>query len=88
MPHIDSTALFGETVLSLSMLSDCAMLFSDPKTMEEWNIHLPRYSLLAMQGYSRNDCKHSISKNEIDFVAPDLEIPRAKRISITFRTII
>jgi alkylated DNA repair dioxygenase AlkB len=87
MPHCDSTVLFGDTICSLSLLSDCCMDFITLQGTDAQTILFPRRSLLILQGPSRFDYKHSISKNEIDFYK-DIPVPRLKRISITMRNVV
>jgi alkylated DNA repair dioxygenase AlkB len=85
MPHIDSTVVFGDTIACLSLLSDCVMNFKR-KDDEEWDVYLPKRSLIIFQGESRFNMTHSISKNDFDKIG-DLLIERERRVSVTFRTI-
>ncbi|KAG0333233.1 hypothetical protein BG004_000924 [Podila humilis] len=88
MPHVDAPKLFGKTITALSMLSDCVMTFQhikDPKDIRL--IHLPRRSLVVMNGSSRYEYKHSISKDLIEHV-DGIEIVRARRVSITYRDMV
>jgi alkylated DNA repair dioxygenase AlkB len=87
MPHIDSEKLFGDTICSLSMLSDCVMEFLDPVSGQLFSYLLKRRSLLILQKDARYNYKHSISKNEID-IYDGTEVERSRRVSITFRTIL
>jgi alkylated DNA repair dioxygenase AlkB len=87
MPHIDSKSLFGNTICSLSLLSDCTMEFENSTTKETFSILLPRQSLLILQNDIRYNYKHSISKNLVDKYN-GVEIERSRRVSLTFRTII
>jgi alkylated DNA repair dioxygenase AlkB len=87
MPHIDSEQLFGDTICSLSMLSDCVMEFLDPVSGQVFSYLLKRRSLLILQHDARYNYKHSISKNDID-VYDGKAVERGRRVSITFRTIL
>jgi alkylated DNA repair dioxygenase AlkB len=86
MPHIDSPALFGPVICSLSLMSDCVMRF-ESEDGELIDVHLPNRSLLVMERESRYKYKHSISKLETEQLG-DLVIQRAKRVSITFRLLL
>ncbi|KAJ2998082.1 hypothetical protein HDV02_004907 [Globomyces sp. JEL0801] len=51
MPHIDAPKIFGATIASLSMLSDCVMTFTEKQDESiEYKVHLPRYSVIVMTG--------------------------------------
>ncbi|KAI9233854.1 MAG: hypothetical protein BYD32DRAFT_115044 [Podila humilis] len=85
MPHVDAPKLFGKTITALSLLSACVMTFQHVKDPNQiYHIHLPQRSLVVMNGSSRYDFKHSISKDLIENV-DGLEIVRARRVSITYR---
>ncbi|KFH67418.1 hypothetical protein MVEG_06150 [Podila verticillata NRRL 6337] len=85
MPHVDAPKLFGKTITALSLLSACVMTFQHVKDPSQiYHIHLPQRSLVVMNGSSRYDFKHSISKDLIEHV-DGLEIVRARRVSITYR---
>lgn len=86
MPHIDAPALFGTVILSLSLLSDCIMKFSNE--VGSVDIILPRRSLVILSKDARYKYKHSISKELIDVSDTGVSIIRDKRISFTFREII
>ncbi|KAI9033780.1 hypothetical protein CLU79DRAFT_725379 [Phycomyces nitens] len=86
MPHIDAPALFGPSILSLSLLSPCVMSFQGKQ--ETHNILLPRRSMVVLQQSARYDFKHGISKELIDYTTEGDPVLRDKRISLTFREII
>ncbi|CAG8492396.1 10533_t:CDS:2 [Paraglomus occultum] len=86
MPHTDVVSLFGPTILSLSLLSPCLMRF-EKEGEDEIKVLLPQRSLLVMAKSSRFDYKHSISKDEIEYLG-DQKIVRGRRVSLTFRNII
>ncbi|KAJ3324904.1 hypothetical protein HDV06_005492 [Boothiomyces sp. JEL0866] len=87
MPHVDSAELFGGTICSLSLLSDCAMKFVHRENNYEWNVRLPQRSLLVMTGECRYKIAHSISKETVDKIG-EFEIERQRRVSVTFRHVI
>jgi alkylated DNA repair dioxygenase AlkB len=61
--HIDDL-MFDDTVMSLSLGSDIAMKLAKDK--EEYNIYLPRRSLLTLSGDARYKWTHAIEKKKID----------------------
>ncbi|NDJ53982.1 MAG: alpha-ketoglutarate-dependent dioxygenase AlkB [Chloroflexi bacterium] len=84
--HIDCLSCFGNTIVSLSLLSGCIMRFSQGSTglaIERW---LPRRSLLIMQGPARFEWRHSIAARKTDRVDGRLRL-RERRLSLTFRTV-
>ncbi|KAL2918697.1 hypothetical protein HK105_201531 [Polyrhizophydium stewartii] len=87
MAHTDSTAIFGDTVTSLSLLSDCVMTFVDKATGASVPVVLPRRSLLVMTGHARTQCTHEISKDAVETAAGAV-VHRDRRISLTLRTIL
>ncbi|KAF9436691.1 hypothetical protein BGZ76_003225 [Entomortierella beljakovae] len=85
MPHVDAPKLFGPTISALSLLSDCIMTFQHVKDENlVFRVLLPKRSLVVMNGSSRYDYKHSISKDLIEYL-DGIEIIRARRVSITTR---
>ncbi|KAI7901193.1 uncharacterized protein BX663DRAFT_515217 [Cokeromyces recurvatus] len=89
MPHIDAPALFGPAILSLSLLSDCIMKFTDTDDHVSIDIVLPRRSLAILTGDARYKYKHGISKDLIETTSSgEITIHRERRISFTFREII
>ncbi|KAF9168099.1 hypothetical protein DFQ26_001556 [Actinomortierella ambigua] len=86
MPHVDAPKLFGKTISALSLLSPCLMTFQhtkDPSIVH--HILLPRRSLVVMNGSSRYDYKHGISKDLVEHAPDGTEIVRSRRVSITYR---
>ncbi|KHN73841.1 Alkylated DNA repair protein alkB -like protein 8 [Toxocara canis] len=87
--HVDSHSPFGDTIVSLSLMSDLVMEFRDfANTSSVYNVLLPRYSLAVMQGESRYRWKHGIAKRKYD-INPDNNrlIRRQLRVSFTFRKV-
>jgi alkylated DNA repair dioxygenase AlkB len=80
-PHIDNIKLFDNTVVSISMGSNCIMKFTKKDTTQE--ILLERCSLVALQGDARYKWKHSIPSRKSD----NKEM-RCERISLTFRKVL
>jgi alkylated DNA repair dioxygenase AlkB len=73
-PHIDAPKIFDGQIYSLSLGSDCVMKFMRGSQVK--NIHLPRRSLLLMEGDARYRWTHSIDS------------VKNTRYSLTFRKVI
>ncbi len=73
-PHTDDIKLFGECVLSISLLSDIPMDF----TLDDFHYTqiLKRFSVCILQKQARWNWKHSIQSTKVN---------RKERISLTFR---
>ncbi|RKP04644.1 hypothetical protein THASP1DRAFT_7964, partial [Thamnocephalis sphaerospora] len=85
--YLDAPLLFGPIVCSLSLLSDCVMVFDDiERPGWSFRLLLPRRSLLVMRGYSRYRLRHSIGKELLDTI-DDMTIERHRRVSLTIRRI-
>lgn len=80
--HRDHVTSYGDTIGSLSLLSDCAMEFQ--LSDEIRSMRLDRCSLLIMQGDARWSWKHSIPARKHD---RQYGITRSRRISITYRAL-
>lgn len=85
-PHTDRSDYFGKTIATISLIESWAMKFThDAEPSVE--IVLPKRSIAIMTGPSRFDWKHSISPRKNDQIQ-GIKIPRRRRISITFRTLL
>lgn len=80
--HIDNPKLFNDTIISLSLLSDIDMEFTNNKTNEVNTLKLERKSILILQNEARYNYLHGI-KNKLK----DKNIKRKRRVSITFRKV-
>ena len=78
--HIDHKKLFDDTIISISMGSQCVMKFEQINTDNIIEQLLEQRSLVALQCDARYKWKHSIPSRK-----KDNNIPRSKRISLTFR---
>jgi len=78
--------VFGDTVISVSLGSTCAMRFTrtEPDAAEE--LLLDPKSLLVLTGESRWNWKHGIPARQSD-VWNGREHVRSRRVSLTFRAI-
>lgn len=86
-PHIDCVPCFGETIASLSLGSRCMMEFSHAESGEKVTQLLEPRSLLVLSGEARYRWKHGIPARKSDKIAGQ-SIPRGRRLSLTFRTVI
>jgi alkylated DNA repair dioxygenase AlkB len=85
--HIDCVPCFGGTVASISLNSTCAMKLENIYSHRIGAIPLAPLSLLVLSGEARYEWLHSIDAKTQDIIADQL-IPRGRRISLTFRTVI
>ena len=77
-------APFDRTVVSLSLLAPCVMDFRCVADGRREHLLLPRRSLLILQDDARYAWEHGIARRKNDRHAGNV-IPRARRLSITFR---
>lgn len=84
-PHIDSQ-YFGPTVTSLSLLDTVVMNFERREQVIE--VPLERRSVAVVSGEARYFWRHSIPARVSDEIAGVRKRRAARRISVTFRTIL
>lgn len=84
-PHVDQEELFGETIVSLSLLSAYQMEFIKKSTRQRCRVLLKPRSALVLSGESRHDWLHGISPRTTDRI-DGKNVLRGRRISLTFRT--
>lgn len=86
--HVDCVPCFESTIASLSLSSACVMDFTSAATTGKKQSHLldPR-SLLVLSSDARYHWHHAIPARKSD-KWNGTTIPRTRRISLTFRTII
>ncbi|RZF38312.1 hypothetical protein LSTR_LSTR016255 [Laodelphax striatellus] len=84
--HIDTHSAFESPIMSLSLLSDCVMEFRHADG-SHFPLHLPRRSMLIMDGEARYDWTHAIKPRKMDIIygSGPMVIERGRRISFTFR---
>ena len=85
--HIDCVPCFGDTVASLSLGSACVMDFTNSATNEKQSHLLEPRSLLTLSANARYHWQHAIPARKTDKWNGQI-ISRARRISLTFRTVI
>ena len=87
-PHLDFTRHFGDTVASVSLLSDAVMDFTSVEDRTQTlPVLLERGSAVILTGDARYRWKHGIALRHIDRYK-DREIQRGTRYSVTFRTML
>jgi alkylated DNA repair dioxygenase AlkB len=85
--HVDCVPCFGDTIASLSVGSACVMDFTHAATRGKQSRLLEPRSLLILSGDARYQWQHAIPARKSDKWHGQT-IPRARRISLTFRTVI
>lgn len=85
--HVDCVPCFGDTIASLSLGSGCVMDFLHDATKTKRSLFLPPRSLLILQGDARYNWQHGIAKRLYD-TAAGVRLPRQRRVSLTFRTVL
>lgn len=85
--HIDCEPCFGPEIASLSLGSDCVMVFTHASTNEAMPLLLKRRAFLRLTGAARYEWMHAIPGRRTDVFQGE-EIIRSRRLSITFRSVI
>lgn len=85
--HIDCVPCFADTIASLSLGSPCVMDFTHSKSGEKSSLLLEPRSLLVLSGDARYVWQHAIAGRKTDRLNGQI-IPRARRVSLTFRKVI
>ena len=85
--HIDCVPCFGNVIVSLSLGSSCIMKFENIRLKDSQDLFLEPRSLAVFQDDARHQWTHAIPGRKSDTIN-GTRIPRARRISLTFRTMI
>jgi alkylated DNA repair dioxygenase AlkB len=85
--HVDCMSCFGDTIASLSLGSPCIMKFTHPRTRDTDEVLLNERGLIVLSDAARYEWRHSIPARKSD-VINGVRVPRGRRLSITFRTMI
>lgn len=85
--HVDCVPCFDDTIVSVSMLSSCEMVFRRREGGERRSVLLEPGSAIVLQGEARYDWTHEIPARKTDTVG-DRKIERDRRISLTFRKVV
>ena len=87
-PHVDRPEFFGNTVVSISLGSAVPIIFS---SLEEQDKSIEIYAqpgdLVEFSDEARYRWRHEIPARDSDLVGLQ-DVPRARRVSITFRNVI
>lgn len=86
-PHIDCIPCFGRSIAIISLGGSIAMSFRHSVTDEYQEMILRPGSLLSLSGQARYDWKHGIPARKSDTIS-GVRVPRSRRVSLTFRTVI
>ncbi|MEV5572867.1 alpha-ketoglutarate-dependent dioxygenase AlkB [Spirillospora sp. NPDC052269] len=85
--HVDHVPTFGPVVASISLLSSCVMDFVHPEDETRVPVRLAPGTLCVMSGPARFTWRHAIAARKTD-PAPTGRVPRGRRVSVTFRTVL
>ena len=85
--HIDCVPCFGPVIASLSLGSAADMVFRHRDSREKQIVRFEPRSLILLSGPARYDWTHEIPARKSDIV-DGKRVPRARRLSLTFRTVI
>lgn len=86
-PHVDCVPCFGDTILSISLGTPCVMDFTSLRRNQHVPVLLEAGSLVVMKEESRYQWKHGIAPRLRDLYQ-NVEYPRGRRVSLTFRKVI
>jgi alkylated DNA repair dioxygenase AlkB len=84
-PHVDHTGQFGDTVVSISLGSDCVMDFATPS--QTLPFLLERRSAVILTDEARYKWTHGIAKRKTDRFPDGITLRRVRRVSLTFRKV-
>ncbi|WP_395774269.1 alpha-ketoglutarate-dependent dioxygenase AlkB [Agrobacterium pusense] len=85
--HVDCVPCFDDTIVSISLLSACEMVFRDLHGPGTCGVVLHPRSGLLLMGSGRYDWTHEIPARKSDIVN-GVKTVRSRRISLTFRKVI
>ena len=85
--HIDCEPCFNDTIVSLSLLSRCMMVFREKGSNSRCSTILEPRSAMVLKDASRYGWTHEIPARKSDIV-DGIKVERSRRISLTFRKVI
>ncbi|WP_269066471.1 alpha-ketoglutarate-dependent dioxygenase AlkB, partial [Martelella mediterranea] len=85
--HVDCEPCFDDTIVSLSLLSQCEMVFREKRTGTKLATLLEPRSVIVMKDAARYAWTHEIPARKSDMVGGD-RVERSRRVSLTFRKVI
>jgi alkylated DNA repair dioxygenase AlkB len=84
--HVDCVPCFDDTIISVSLLSQCEMVFRERSTSRSLAVLLHPRSGILLKGAGRYDWTHEIPARKSD-VVDGVKVERDRRISLTFRKV-
>jgi alkylated DNA repair dioxygenase AlkB len=85
--HVDCVFCFGPVICSVSLASQCVMVFSSVACDQSASLQLERGSLLVLSDDARYKWRHAIPARKADKFSGEV-LARGRRVSLTFRTVI
>ncbi|OLP52053.1 DNA repair protein [Allorhizobium taibaishanense] len=85
--HIDCEPCFGDTIVSLSLLSSCEMVFREKESGTKLSTVLAPRSLVILKDAARYAWTHEIPARKSDLL-DGCKVERSRRVSLTFRNVI
>ncbi|MCZ4290339.1 alpha-ketoglutarate-dependent dioxygenase AlkB [Hoeflea alexandrii] len=85
--HVDCVPCFDDTIVSISLLSRCEMVFRHRPSGATRAIILEPCSALVLTGAARYEWTHEIPARKSDIVE-GRKVQRSRRISLTFRKVV
>lgn len=83
--HVDCEPCFGDSIVSISLLGGCTMVFAELGTTKTAHVYLEPCSMLHMHGPARSKWTHAIPARKSDALSGGAVL-RTRRISLTCRT--
>ncbi|WP_421580055.1 alpha-ketoglutarate-dependent dioxygenase AlkB [Shinella sp. M31] len=84
--HVDCVPCFDDTIISISLLSQCEMVFRERSSSRSLAVLLHPRSGILLKEASRYDWTHEIPARKSD-VTDGTRVNRGRRISLTFRKV-
>ncbi|MEQ8306346.1 MAG: alpha-ketoglutarate-dependent dioxygenase AlkB [Hoeflea sp.] len=82
--HVDCVPCFDDTIVSLSLLSHCEMVFRDKRSKARLAVILEPRSAVVVAGPARYEWTHEIPARKSDGI-DGKKVDRSRRVSLTFR---
>ena len=85
--HVDCVPCFSNAIVSVSLLSQCEMIFREKRSGAKLSVILEPCSAIVLTGPSRYEWTHEIPARNSDTI-DGVKVDRARRISLTFRKVV
>ncbi len=85
--HVDCEPCFNDTIVSISLLSCCEMIFRDKDSGARSSVILEPRSALVLKNEARYRWTHEIPARKSDLIEGE-RVLRSRRISLTFRKVL